>query len=153
MSNTGLEVFDRTLQTTHIWLDEIIADLGPSRPLAWHVLNAVLRSIRDRLPTELVAHFGAQLPLLVRGGYYDQWSPGRTVERSRDYASFLAQIDDSLSNSRPVNSADAAMMVFRVLSRHLTPGQIHKVQGALPEPIREHWLTAEKNIIPAVETN
>src|SRR3546814_4017570 len=80
MSNTGLEVFDRTLQTTHIWLDEIIADLGPSRPLAWHVLNAVLRSIRDRLPTELVAHFGAQLPLLVRGGDYDQWSPGRTVE-------------------------------------------------------------------------
>lgn len=28
MSSTGLEVFDNTLQSTHIWLDEIMAELG-----------------------------------------------------------------------------------------------------------------------------
>ena len=31
MSATGLDVFDKTLQTTNIWLDEIMAKLGPDR--------------------------------------------------------------------------------------------------------------------------
>lgn len=66
MSATGLDVFDRTLQTTNIWLDDIMAGLGPDRHLAWHVLGAVLHALRDRLPLDQAAHLGAQLPLLVR---------------------------------------------------------------------------------------
>src|SRR6266568_3524840 len=75
MSATGLEVFDKTLQTTNIWLDEIMAKLGPDRRIAWHALGAVLHALRDRLQIGLAVHLGAQLPLLVRGLYYDQWHP------------------------------------------------------------------------------
>lgn len=75
MTATGLDVFDKTLQTTHIWLEEINEALGPDRRVAWHVLGAVLRTLRDRLPLGLAAHLGAQLPLLVRGLYCDQWHP------------------------------------------------------------------------------
>ena len=71
MSATGLEVFDRTLQVTNTWLDEMMETLPRDRKLAWHVLAAVLRTIRDRVPINLAAHLGAQLPLLVRGTYYD----------------------------------------------------------------------------------
>jgi hypothetical protein len=49
MSATGLDVFDKTLQTTNIWLDEIMAKLGPDRQVAWHVLGAVLHALRDDL--------------------------------------------------------------------------------------------------------
>ena len=31
MSATGLDVFDKTLQTTNIWLDEVMSVLGPDR--------------------------------------------------------------------------------------------------------------------------
>ena len=31
MSATGLDVFDKTLRTTNIWLDEIMAKLGLDR--------------------------------------------------------------------------------------------------------------------------
>src|SRR5215204_2623125 len=75
MSATGLDVFDKTLQTTNTWLDEIMAKIGPDRQLAWHVLGSVLRTLRDRIPLGLAAHLGAQLPILVRGVYYDQWRP------------------------------------------------------------------------------
>ncbi|TMJ79725.1 MAG: DUF2267 domain-containing protein, partial [Alphaproteobacteria bacterium] len=51
MSATGLDVFDKTLQTTNIWLDEIMGKLGPDRQVAWHVLSAVLHALRDRLQT------------------------------------------------------------------------------------------------------
>ena len=69
MSTTGLEVFDKTVQTTNIWLDEIMERMGPDRHVAWHILGAVLRTLRDRLPLDDAAHLGAQLPLLVRGLY------------------------------------------------------------------------------------
>ena len=39
MSASGLDVFDRTLETTHIWLNEICNDLGPDKQVAWKVLS------------------------------------------------------------------------------------------------------------------
>jgi uncharacterized protein (DUF2267 family) len=51
MSATGLDVFDKTLQTTNIWLDEIMAKFEPDRQVAWHALGAVLHALRDRLQT------------------------------------------------------------------------------------------------------
>ena len=59
MSTHGLEVFDRTLETTHIWLNEICSELGPDKHLAWKVLSTVLQRLRDRLPIPLAAHLGA----------------------------------------------------------------------------------------------
>ena len=73
MSTHGIDVFDKTLQTTHQWLHELETVVGPQRQTAWHVLGAVLRALRDRIPIELAAHLGSQLPILVRGAYYDQF--------------------------------------------------------------------------------
>jgi uncharacterized protein (DUF2267 family) len=86
MAATGLDVFDETIQTTHIWLDELMKDeaIGPDKNLAWHVLGAVLRAIRDRLPVDLAAHFGSQLPILVRGTYYDQFRPADLPSSASD---------------------------------------------------------------------
>ena len=80
MSANGLEVFDKTIQTTNIWLNEIMERLGPDRQVAWKVLSTVLHKLRDRLPLELAAHLGAQLPLLVRGVYYDHVSEGQVAK-------------------------------------------------------------------------
>lgn len=143
MSTTGLDVFDKTLQITNIWLDEVMAEFGPSRSIAWHILSTVLQVLRDRLPTELVAHFGAQLPLLVRGAYYDGWRPG-PADHPRTFEAFVEEIQKGLSDTRPVNTVNAAHTVFRILSRHVTAGQIAKVQEALPDAIRKQWIGAAK---------
>jgi uncharacterized protein (DUF2267 family) len=139
MASTGLEVFDRTLHITHIWLDEIMAEIGPDRQRAWHALSAVLRTLRDRVPLELAVHLGAQLPLLVRGTYYEQWHLTREPERIRDPDEFLARIGEKLAGSRPVNTRDATRAVLRVLSRHVDRGQVVKVREALPQQIRDLW--------------
>jgi uncharacterized protein (DUF2267 family) len=139
MSTTGLDVFDKTLQTTHIWLNEIMENIGPDRQVAWHVLGAVLRTVRDRIPLELSAHLGAELPILVRGLYYDQWRPEREPERYRSLDEFLERTAANLSMTRPVNPRDAAHAVFVVLTRHLPDGQVRKIRQALPEGVREIW--------------
>jgi uncharacterized protein (DUF2267 family) len=136
MAATGLDVFDKTLQTTNIWLDEIMEVIGPDRQVAWHTLGAVLRPLRDRLPLGLAAHLGSQLPLLVRGLYYDQWEPEKQPDKTRSLEEFLGRIGEQLENIRPVNVQEGTRAVFHVLSRHLDRGQTVKVRDALPEDIR-----------------
>jgi uncharacterized protein (DUF2267 family) len=139
MSATGLEVFDRTLQITNTWLDEVMATLPRDRKLAWHILGSVLRTIRDRVPVNLAAHLGAQLPLLVRGTYYDQWRPSETPKAWRSADEFLSIISEELSSQKPVDAKDAAQAVFRVLNHHVDPNQVEKVRHALPEDVQALW--------------
>jgi len=146
MSATGLDVFDKSLQTTNIWLDEITASLGPDRQLAWKVLSVVLHKLRDRLPVALSAHLSAELPLLVRGVYYDQFEPAKQPT-DWDLDAFVAEVSRWLSDVRPVDPRAAARAVLAVLSRHVPRGQIEKVQGALPADLRAFWISAEERVV------
>lgn len=139
MPTAGLDVFDKTLQITHTWLDEINRQIGPDRQLAWHVLGTVLRTIRDRLPMDLAAHLGAQLPLLVRGLYYDQWDPQPQPERWRSAEEFCAHLSRDWTALRPIAPEKAARAVFHVLNHYVDPGQVTKVREALPETVRVLW--------------
>ena len=147
MSATGLEVFDKTLQTTNIWLNEIMDRLGPDRQLAWKALSVVLHKLRDRLPLELSAHLGAQLPLLVRGIDYDKFEPGRIPADCRSPEEFTEEVAEWLSDARPVDPADAIAAVFGVLERHLSEGQVAKIRGALPKGIRMLWDGADARFL------
>lgn len=143
MSANGLEVFDKTLQTTNIWLDQIMERLGPDRQVAWKALSTVLHKLRDRLPVEEAAHLGAQLPLLVRGVYYDQYQPARQPVRC-NREEFIAEVAEWLADARPVDPEDAVRAVFDVLSRNVDTGQIEKIKAILPEGIRNLWRSAEQ---------
>jgi uncharacterized protein (DUF2267 family) len=152
MSAQGLDVFDKTLQTTHIWLNEIGARLIPDRQLCWRALGVVLRALRDRLPTDLSAHLGAELPLLIRGAYYDQYRPAAQPMDIPDLESFIARIAGDLADARPTDPKDAARAVFATLSQHIPRGQIEKVQQSLPRDLRDFWRSAEEGIVPPPDT-
>jgi uncharacterized protein (DUF2267 family) len=144
MSANGLEVFDKTLETTHIWLKEIMADIGPDRQVAWKVLSVVLHKLRDRLPLGLAAHLGSQLPILIRGVYYDQFEPGKLPTECNSREEFVAEVAEWLTDTRPVDPDLAVRSVFKVLSNHVSEGQIAKVREALPRSLRQSWMTAEQ---------
>jgi uncharacterized protein (DUF2267 family) len=159
MSATGLEVFDRTIQSTNIWLKEIGSDIGPDRDLAWHVLGVVLRALRDRLPVDLAAHFGAQLPLLIRGTYYDRFRPESQPQLVRSRGQLLERIRMELGDVRPINPEAAVKAVFKVCSCHLPAGQVSKARDALPHEIRALWAppeslreTAERKLTESVDS-
>lgn len=139
MSATGLDVFDKTLQTTNIWLQEIMEDLGPDRQRAYRALGAVLHLLRDRLTGDEAAHLAAQLPLLVRGVYYDQWRPAAQPRTIRSQEEFLALVAEALDDIGPINPATAATAVFKVLDRHVARGEIEEVKQSLPAEIRALW--------------
>jgi uncharacterized protein (DUF2267 family) len=146
MSANGLPVFDKTLQTTNIWLDQIMERIGPDRQAAWKVLSTVLHKLRDRMPVETAAHLGAELPLLVRGVYYDQYTPARQPTSCRTRGEFVAEVAEWLQDARPIDPEEAIAAVFDLLSRNIDPGQVEKVKRVLPEPIRQMWAVAEEPV-------
>jgi len=106
-----------------------MADHGPDRRIAWHILGAVLRTLRDRL----------ELPLLVRGAYYERYRPAAELDKRRSLEEFSQHIAEELKSIRPVDPEDAARSVFRVLTRHIGLGQSAKVRDALPKEIQALW--------------
>ncbi|HEY1246467.1 MAG TPA: DUF2267 domain-containing protein [Hyphomicrobiaceae bacterium] len=140
MSATGLDVFDRTVQTTDIRREEIDSRIGPDRAVAWHVLGAVLRTLRDRLPIGLAAaHLGAQLPLLVRGTCYDRWQPRAKPLKLRPAKAFIGEVNANLEGTRPANPEATTRSVFQVLNHCLDPDPVAKVRDARSKPVRRLW--------------
>lgn len=136
MSSTGLEVFDKTIQTTNVWLNDIAQDLGPDRQRCYHALRAVLFALRDRLTVEEASDLSAQLPMLIRGIFYEGFRPSKMPQRIRSLDEFLAKVNEHLQNIRPIGADEAARAVFRVLEAHIPPGEMAQVKQMLPPEIR-----------------
>lgn len=136
MSATGLEVFDKTVQATNTWLKEIGEQIGPDRQRCYQALRAVLFSLRDRLTPDEAAHLAAQLPMLVRGIYYEGYRPAGKPDRIRSRDEFLQKISEHLQQTRPLGADEAARAVFKVLDHYLDPGEMGEVKQSLPQDIR-----------------
>jgi uncharacterized protein (DUF2267 family) len=139
MTATKLDVFDKTLQTTHIWLDEIAEELGPDRQVAYRALRAVLHALRDRLGVDEAAHLGAQLPMMVRGVFFDAWHPAGKPEKIRSREEFCEHVAREMSDIRPVDPEDACRAVFGCIDRHVSAGEVQDVLSSLPGDIRRLW--------------
>ena len=139
MSITGLEVFDQTLQKTNIWLKDIMGQVGPDRQRAYHALRAVLHTLRDRLTVDEAAHLSAQLPLLIRGLYFEGWHPAHKPTKERAQDEFLEQVEARLQGIEPINPETATRVVLEVLERYVDPAEAAHVKHMLPKPIRELW--------------
>src|SRR5918994_3108198 len=121
MSNTGLVVFDRTVQTTNSWLKSLMEELDwENRQEAYSALRVTLHALRDRLTVEEVAQLGAQLPMLIRGFYYEGWDPTGKPLRVRQKEQFLARIEQEFRGNDRSDPERVARAVFTVLANRVT---------------------------------
>lgn len=140
MSNTGLEVFDETLHKTNGWLKEVMQEMGvEDRHKAYMGLRLTLHALRDRLSPEEAAQFGAQLPMLVRGFYYEGWRPTGQPHKIRHKVEFLAPIRAYGWDACRLEPEEVVRAVLRVLSRHVSAGEITQIKQQWPQELRDLW--------------
>jgi uncharacterized protein (DUF2267 family) len=141
------EVFETTLQKTNIWLKQI-SDLlhWDDHQKAYHGLHAVLHVLRDRLPVDEAAHLGAQLPMLVRGFYYDCWKPAHTSVKIKTAQEFYDAVRENFTAGRDVNPMRLTEAVMTVLCANISPSEIEKLRGIFPPHLREIWPDSERTV-------
>jgi uncharacterized protein (DUF2267 family) len=137
---TTTHVFESTVRAASQWIDDVRVETAEDDPKrAYQVLRAILHVLRDRMTPEEVARLGAELPLLVRGIYYEGWKPAGKPLPFRDARSFL----DAARKELPARSAGeprrAVQCVLKVLERHVSQGEIEDVKTMLPIRTRDLW--------------
>jgi uncharacterized protein (DUF2267 family) len=134
---TGLDVFDATVQQTNLWLKEIMARVpGSDRHFAYQLLRATLHVFRDRIGRENAVHFGAQLPILIRGVYYEGWQPSKAPPKTRHLDEFLEAIEHEARRDMGGDLKSKVRAVFAVIANNVGEHEIEKLRKLLPAELQ-----------------
>jgi uncharacterized protein (DUF2267 family) len=134
MNTSGLPVFDHSVQETNVWLKAVAEELPLDRHEAYIALRVVLHALRDRLPPEVAVHFGAQLPALMRGFYYEGWHMAGKPTKERHVEEFADHVLRELPPQFPLDALSRG--VFEILWEKLGPGEFAKLVDHLPVSLR-----------------
>lgn len=139
MQKTGVSALDTTIQKTNIWVKDVMENLGwEDRHRAYLALRSVLHTLRDRLTVEEATDLGSQLPMLVRGFYYDAWDPA-DIPVKFDKEEFLVNIRQQFVNGRNIDAEKITRAVFKVLDKHIAAGEIEDIKATLPGDLKAFW--------------
>lgn len=140
MGTTHHELFSNTLQKTHLWLKDLMEELRwDDQHRAYLALRATLHALRDRLTVDEATHLGAQLPMLIRGFYYEGWSLAGKPVKERRKEEFCAHVKEYFKKEEDIDAEQIVRGVFKVLAKRVTEGEIEDVKHILPPELRELW--------------
>ena len=145
MSNVISEVFDASLQKPQVWFNDLMAELEwedqPHR--AYLALRTVLHALRDRLTVEEALQLSAQLPMLIRGFYFEGWNLKGKPRKERHKEDFFEHVEKAFKRDPLVSPRRVTRAVFKVLAKHVSAGEIEDIKHIMPKDLRELW-PAEK---------
>ncbi len=140
MALQTLDFLQTTVQKTHEWLIDFMQHTGRQDELkAWQMVRAVLHVLRDRLTTAQSAHLSAQLPMLIRGMYFEGWSPSDQPLRLRSRDEFVQAVAHELSGHPEIDPNQAIEGTFYLLSKRVSEGQLEKIKSSLQPELRDLW--------------
>jgi len=127
------------VQQAQEWLKQVrdYADLADEQH-AYSVLRAVLHQLRDRLTLEEAFELAAQLPLIIRGVYFEGYRPSHAPQKIRSKQMFFDGVAAKLQPHRVAPDA-AVRAVFATLAHRCDAGEIADVIDQLPAELKELW--------------
>ena len=134
-------VLEATIATSRIWLHQMMEKLGlgpDDAGRALHALRAGLHAIRDRLPASEVIHLGAQLPVLIRGIYYDGYRLAQDPTRMKNRADLIDHVRHELG-ADPLPATAVLGAVIDLIHEHVSPGEVDNVVATLPKALAGLW--------------
>jgi uncharacterized protein (DUF2267 family) len=140
MTAQGLEVIDHSVHLTHEWINELAARLGwSSKRSALRLMRVTLRHVRDHLMVNEMAQVSAQLPIMIRGFFFEGWVPKRTLTKERNVDDFIGAITAQMDEAEEYRGRDDIKCVFDLLNNRLSLGEVEDIRATLPTAIRDLW--------------
>ena len=140
MSVSTIHGLEHTVHLTNEWLKQLTERLDwADNQRSYRLLRSALQALRDWLDVNEAAHLGAQLPMLVRGIYYEGWHPAKTPVKERSKDAFIARVEKQFRSDPMDDPQEAVRAVFWLLDTRISDGEIDDVRHALPKQLRELW--------------
>ena len=94
----------------------------------------MLHTLRDRLTVEEAAQLAAQLPMLIRGLYYEGWVPARVpVKMNRE--EFLGRVRQDFGFDVVGGTEQLTRTVLEALRDHVTDGEWDDIRSGMPREL------------------
>lgn len=139
MGSRSIVNFTQAAQQAQQWVNELADDLNWDERRSYRLLRCTLHALRDWLSQEEMVDLSAQLPVLIRGIYFEGWKPLETPVWERNKGDFIERLKNAFSDD-PLNDPDGAVAaVFRLLDRHVSHGEIVQVRNSMKKSLRELW--------------
>ena len=131
---------DHTVQLTNEWVHQI-DELMPwdDSNKSYRLLRATLHAVRDMLGVEETAQMSAQLPLFIRGVFFDGWDPSRAPAQLREKPDFVARIATEFGPDTLEEPERAINAVLSVLNTRISAGEISDVRNSMRKSVRDLW--------------
>ncbi|MEV1157285.1 DUF2267 domain-containing protein [Micromonospora chokoriensis] len=137
MADSMISAFESSLDKTNLILKDIEDAYGwpkDRRNQSYAALRTVLHLLRDRLPVDESVEFAQQLPVLVRGIYFDGWVPSDVpIKLNRD--DFLYEVRQGFPYDAEGGPERVTQVVLDTLRRHVTQGEWQDVKDTMPKDL------------------
>jgi|GEM_PF-4728014 len=101
MSKSGFSSLDKSMQKTKEWLHDVQDELEwEDEKKVYIAFKAVIQTLRDRLPVEEAIELGDELPMVMKGIYYDGYTPRRKPEKIKNQAQFFQKVQEKSALSK-----------------------------------------------------
>ncbi|MEO0929391.1 MAG: DUF2267 domain-containing protein [Pseudomonadota bacterium] len=135
-----IHVFERTTHEAHEWVNDLAGRTGWTKQSQYLALiRTVLAKTRDHLPVDEMAQFSAQLPLILRGMFFEGWQPKLTPVRERRAAEFVSAVEEKIGDVIAYRGVTDIKAVFNVINAHISQGEVEDVRACLPQELRDLW--------------
>lgn len=139
-NQTTVDAFESTLRTSYEWLRTFGDELGQTHAqLSYRCFRAALHAIRDRLPAGEAASLAAQLPILLRGVFYEGWHPTAAPHRVHRPQELYEAVGRELDGGLAASPSEVMRAAFATLNARMDPGEIRKARHLLPGELRGLW--------------
>ena len=132
--------FEKFCNEAQSWVREIAENMRTPERTDWalNVLRAVLHTLRDRTMVQEVFHLSAQLPVLVRGIYFEGYDP-RDKPLKMNADEFMNTVGKRMGPGTEVPPGEAIRAVMSVLYDKVSRGELDDIRGSMPKDIKRMW--------------
>jgi uncharacterized protein (DUF2267 family) len=136
---------EKSVQKTYKWINDVQEDLEwENRHDALKALRETLHMLRDRLTVQEAVDLASQLPLELKGIYFDGWRTTSKPEKM-DRTAFVSRVHSAFGNNPDIDPAEVVQTVLGTIQKKISNGEMQDIRSNLPKDIDELFVQKTLN--------